>query len=102
MKIVVLPGGVKQVKAAMRSALADGVKESVVTNERVNRDDDNEVSFTPKIGQLMMFEYNARVSKQVLPFYDQLSCRPCDASKDRSFLGSKPTLHQSKEKIKNN
>lgn len=59
-------------KVAMRSALADGTKDAIVTNEIVNRDDDNEVSFTPKIGQLMMFEYNARVSKQVLPFYDQL------------------------------
>ena len=50
----------------MRSALADGTKDAIVTNEIVNRDDDNEVKFTPKIGQLMMFEYNARVSKQVL------------------------------------
>ena len=60
-------------KVAMRSALADGTKDAIVTNEIVNRDDDNEVKFTPKIGQLMMFEYNARVSKQVLPFYDQLT-----------------------------
>lgn len=59
-------------KVAMRSALADGTKESVITNERRNLDDKNKVLFTPRTGTLVLFEYDAATTKQKVPYYDQL------------------------------
>lgn len=87
-------------KVAMRSALADGAKDAIITNETVNRDDDNEVSFYPKRGKLMMFEYNARVSKQVLPYYDQLPLTLVLEVKTDHFWGANLHYISPKKRLK--
>ena len=57
---------------AMRSSFAETNKDDIIERERGNLDDGNGVRYTPRVGTIVLFEYDAKTTKDRLPFYDQL------------------------------
>ncbi len=55
--------------AAMRQAFSTTNKEEIITREKQAG---NGVRYTPGLGQIILFEYDAKATKDKLPYYDQL------------------------------
>ncbi len=62
----------KAASVALRSAYSDTTKDQIIAREQSNTDDGNGVRYTPRVGTMVLFEYDAKATKQYLPFYDQL------------------------------
>ena len=62
----------KAAAIAMRSSFAETNKDNIIARERSNLDDGNGVRYTPRVGTIVLFEYDAKTTKDKLPFYDQL------------------------------
>ena len=87
-------------KNAMRSALADGTKEAVLLNEVGNDDDLNQVRRTPREGTVVLFEYDAKTTKQKLAYYDQLPLVVVLEVKTDHFWGANLHYISPKKRIK--
>ena len=62
----------KAASIAMRSSFAETNKDNIIERERGNLDDGNGVRYTPRVGTIVLFEYDAKTTKDRLQFYDQL------------------------------
>ena len=62
----------KAASIAMRSSFAETNKDNIIEREKSNLDDGNGVRYTPRVGTIVLFEYDAKATKDKLPFYDQL------------------------------
>tara|TARA_B100001996_G_scaffold292031_1_gene232235 strand:+ start:12414 stop:13007 length:594 start_codon:yes stop_codon:yes gene_type:complete len=62
----------KAAELAMRSSFSESSKDNIIEREKGNLDDGNGVRYTPRVGTIVLFEYNAETTKQRLPYYDQL------------------------------
>ena len=62
----------KAASIALRSSFSETTKEQIIVREQSNTDDGNGVRFTPRVGTMVLFEYDAKATKKYLPFYDQL------------------------------
>ena len=62
----------KAASVALRSTYSDTSKDQIIAREQANTDDANGVRYTPRVGHMVLFEYDAKATKERLPFYDQL------------------------------
>ncbi len=62
----------KAAQVAMRSSFSETTKDQIIAREQSNTDDANGVRYTPRVGTMVLFEYDAKATKQRLPYYDQL------------------------------
>ena len=59
-------------KVAMRSTISETNKQEIIQRERSNTDDGNGVRYTPRQGTLILFEYDAKTTKEKLQYYDRM------------------------------
>ena len=88
-------------KVAMRSTISETNKQEIIQRERSNTDDGNGVRYTPRQGTLILFEYDAKTTKEKLQYYDRMPlCVVLDVNVDEMVAAN---LHyvSFKEAIKN-
>ena len=56
----------------MRSTISETNKQEIIQRERSNTDDGNGVRYTPRQGTLILFEYDAKTTKEKLQYYDRM------------------------------
>ena len=87
-------------KAAMRSTISETNKQEIIQRERSNTDDGNGVRYTPRQGTLILFEYDAKTTKEKLQYYDRMPlCVVLDVNVDEMVAAN---LHYvtSKKRLK--
>ena len=58
----------KAAQVAMRSSFSETTKDQIIAREQSNTDDANGVRYTPRVGTMVLFEYDAKATKQRLPY----------------------------------
>ena len=82
----------------MRSTISETNKQEIIQRERSNTDDGNG-RYTPRQGTLILFEYDAKTTKEKLQYYDRMPlCVVLDVNVDEMVAAN---LHYvTKEAIK--
>tara|TARA_Y100000361_G_scaffold84991_1_gene75387 strand:- start:13537 stop:14130 length:594 start_codon:yes stop_codon:yes gene_type:complete len=87
-------------KIAVRSTISEATKEEIIQREKSNTDDPNGVRMKPRTGTLVLFEYDAKTTKQSMKYYDRLPLLLVLDVKQQHFIGANLHYISPKKRLK--